>query len=136
MAANFVRIQALISLGTVIINITVGSILAHFYGAFGASLSIIMVHIIRLTGYNILIYKQKLNINLGHFFSRTYLRWIPSALISVAASSALTVFTNPQNLILVVIEAAFIFIIYMVCLWLITFNSSEKNLLMGVFQRY
>lgn len=129
-AMNKVKVQALVYVFIAILNISLSSILSHYFGALGAAISICLVYLIRLIIMNIIYYKV-LHINIFSFIKDCYLKMAPPLLITFVIGLIINQFFT-YSLRTLIIKGTFIVLLYIILLWNLSLNDYEKSFFKSV----
>lgn len=126
---NKVRLQAFVFIAMGLVNVVCSLVLSHFFGAIGASLSILIAYTVRtlLMGY---VYHKVLKLNMLVFVKQTFLKLSPQLLIALLVGIACEIFNPVTNVYLRFGMNGVILVgVYFVLMWLTGFNAYEKQLL-------
>ena len=123
---NKAKLQAYVFIAMGIVNVALSLVLSRFFGAIGASLSILIAYTVRTVSMSV-IYQKKLELDMLHFCKETFLKLSPYLLLSLGVGLLCEHFNPIQNSYLRfgvngVILVAFFFGV----MWLFGFNTYEK----------
>ncbi len=132
---NKVKLQAYVFIVMGVVNVAFSLVLSRFFGAIGASVSILIAYTVRTLLMGI-IYQKKLGLDMVHFCKQTFLKLSPYLLSTLGVGLLCEYFNPIHNSYLRfgvngVVLVAFFFGI----MWLFGFNAYEKNLLLGTVQK-
>lgn len=134
-AANELTCRAFIFIGASIISVVGGYFLIPVYGAMGAgvavNISLIFCHVF---GMNIL-YARKLNVNIGTFFRRTIVPYLPVILISVFTAFLMNRLMYENTWHIFILTACSYVVVYVIFVWLLFLNTEEKNMLISIIKK-
>lgn len=126
---NKVRLQAFVFIAMGLVNVVCSLALSHFFGAVGASVSILIAYTVRtlLMGY---VYHKVLKLDMLTFVKKTFLKLTPQLLIALLVGIACENFNPVTNVYLRFgINGVILVGVYFVLMWLTGFNAYEKRLL-------
>lgn len=128
MVSDIVKAQGIIYVGMAVINVVLSLILLPRVGVIGAAVSVCISYLARTAAFNVL-YHKKLPIHLWSYFKSVYGRWLVVAGATCFLGSFIEVvpFSGWYGLLL---KAVLIGIIYVVSIWFIVLNRSEKAALL------
>lgn len=128
---NKVRLQAIVFMAMGLVNVLCSLVLSHFYGALGASVSILIAYTVR----NLLmavIYQKVLHINMFKFAKATYLKFLPFILVTIALGVVCEAFNPVQNAYLRFgINGVVVVLVFCGLVWLFEMNDYEKQLVLS-----
>jgi O-antigen/teichoic acid export membrane protein len=133
-AANKVKIRAIIAVVSGMLNVILSLVLSSKWGAIGASCSIFIVTLFRMIANNIA-YKRILNLDLKRFFKGCYLSILPTMGVALAVGLLLNYLFKGTSIILLAAKIAIIVVSYIVSAWFISFNEFEKNSVSTILNR-
>lgn len=119
---------AINSIVRAVINVGLSFALSSFWGAFGASIAVLIAGIIGLFLNNIS-YKKYLGISISHYFMSVYGKAGLTALITVGIGLLLHFFMplDDKKFIKLIIDGVAVVVVYFVCTFTITFNKLERR---------
>ncbi len=132
---NKVRLQAFVFMAMGLVNVVCSLILSHFFGAIGASVSILIAYTVRtlLIGY---VYHKVLKLDMLAFVKKTFLKLSPQLLVALLVGIACEIFNPVTNVYLRFGMNGVILVgVYFVLMWLTGFNAYEKQLLLGFLKK-
>lgn len=132
---NKVRLQAFVFIAMGLVNVVCSLVLSHFFGAIGASVSILIAYTVRtlLMGY---VYHKVLKLDMLAFVKRTFLKLSPQLLVALLVGIACEIFNPVTNVYLRFGMNGVILVgVYFVLMWLTGFNAYEKQLLLGFIRK-
>lgn len=127
---NKVRLQAFVFMAMGLVNVVCSLALSHFFGAIGASVSILIAYTVRtlLMGY---VYHKVLKLDMLAFVKQTFLKLSPQLLVALLVGIACEIFNPITNVYLRFgINGVILVGVYFVLMWLTGFNAYEKQLLL------
>lgn len=124
---------AINSIVRAVINVGLSFALSSFWGAFGASIAVLIAGIIGLFLNNIS-YKKYLGISISHYFMSVYGKAGLTALITVGIGLLLHFFMplDDKKFIKLIIDGVAVVVVYMACTFTITFNKQERRHYMNI----
>ena len=132
---NKVRLQAFVFMAMGLVNVVCSLILSHFFGAIGASVSLLIAYTVRtlLIGY---VYHKVLKLDMLAFVKKTFLKLSPQLLVALLVGIACEIFNPVTNVYLRFGMNGVILVgVYFVLMWLTGFNAYEKQLLLGFLKK-
>lgn len=119
---------AIIFLVKAAVSIGLSFTLSYFFGALGASLSIMSAGILNTILHNIL-YKKYLKISLTHYYLHAYFKPILTMLIAMGVGLALHFFVPLDHHMFakLIVDGSIVVLVFTVCTLLITFNKKERR---------
>lgn len=132
---NKVRLQAFVFMAMGLVNVVCSLALSHFFGAIGASVSILIAYTVRtlLMGY---VYHKVLKLDMLAFVKQTFLKLSPQLLVALLVGIACEIFNPVTNVYLRFgINGVILVGVYFVLMWLTGFNAYEKQLLLGFLKK-
>ena len=129
---NKVKLQSYVYIAMGIVNVALSLVLSKFYGAIGASVSILAAYMLR-TVLMTVIYKKVLKLNMKLFFKETFLKLSPYLIITLAVG-LLCEYYNPINSAFVRfgVNGIILVSVFFVLMMLKGFNQYEKNMVSKV----
>lgn len=115
------------------INVGLSFALSSFWGAFGASLAVLIAGLIGAILNNI-VYKKYLGISLAHYFLTVYGKAGLTALITVGVGLLLHFFVplNAHMIVKLFVDGGIVVVVYIICTLLISFNAQERRHYMNI----
>lgn len=132
-AENKVKFQAYVFVIMALINIILSGVLSQCWGAYGASVSIAISYFIRCILMNFVYYKF-LNINVFKFFRECHLKMLGPLVITLLIVLELQKYLSGPSLMELLINIGTVIAIYILIMWNMAFNNTEKNLFFNTFQ--
>lgn len=129
-AQNKVKYQAFVFCVMAVLNIVGSVFLSQGYGAVGLCMSVCIAYLIRTIGLDYILFK-KLNINLCVFFKETYLKMLPSIILTLFVT---WIFLNScfiTGWVGVIIDLSVFIIVYAIMMFSFAMNSYEKSLIVS-----
>lgn len=117
-----------------VVGLGVACILAPKYGAIGAAIGTAF----GLCMYQLIIniyYKNKLGIDVGHFFKECHMRILPIVLILTIVTCYTKQYYTPTSWLSLIIIMAIYTLIYSVLTYCFSFNRYEKDLIINIFKK-
>lgn len=131
---NKVKLQAFVFIIMGLINVVLSLILSKYFGALGASISIFVAYMVR-TILMAVIYHRVLKFNMPLFVKETFLKFLPSFLISMCIGLALEIYNPLPHGYLRFAINSFVFVIIFILLTIFKLNDYEKNLFFGKLKK-
>lgn len=125
---GYVKQQAYVNILKAIVNTVLLILFSYLWGVLGACGSICISYFVRNIGMNI-IYQKKLGLNMCNFHFECYIKPLPGILLCAAIGIGLNYLLPNYSWITFFIKVLAICIIYVLCLWLLSFNKYEKSLI-------
>ena len=110
------------------VNIPLSLFLTKYYGLYGLAVSIFCAYMIRNIALYIMYY-QILHIDVGVFFKSTFIRMGPGLCTAAVVSSLLVHLFTFAGWLDVLVSALIVTIVYVVVMYLLALNASERNLM-------
>ena len=135
MVENKVRYRAICYIISALVSVTVSFALSPKLGALGAAIAIFVA---TLTGHIVCmnwVYSKKLNLNMVRFYKNCHLKALPVFLITIAIGFVIQYFFPVNSLVLFVVKAEFLGILYVLMMWCLYMNKSEKTLITGTIKK-
>lgn len=132
---NKVRLQAFVFMAMGLVNVVCSLVLSHFFGAIGASVSILIAYTVRtlLMGY---VYHKVLKLDMLAFVKQTFLKLSPQLLVALLVGIACEIFNPVTNVYLRFgINGVILVGVYFALMWLTGFNAYEKQLLLSFLKK-
>ena len=129
---NKVKLQAYVFMIMGVINVVCSLILSRLFGAAGASISIFIAYMVRtiLMGG---IYHKILKLDMVLFIKETFLKLSPQLIMTLVIGVLCEYFNPIENVYLRFCVNGLILVLgYFAIMWLVGFNSYEKNLILGI----
>lgn len=127
---NKVKYQAICYLVTAVINIGLSFVLSWRYGALGAAISICIATITgHIIGMN-WVYQNKMGLNMKKFYVNCHFKALPVFIIIIISGFTIQYFWKADNLLVFGIKAAIIGFEYLILMWFLYMNRSEKDLIL------
>ena len=123
---NKVKSQAIVYLIMGVCNLILGYYLAMTYGCIGLCISIFIAYNIRNIGLNI-IFKKQLQLNISLFFKSVFLNMGIPMIICLALAYLVNLIAL-SGWIGFIVKGVIVSMIYILGMWLLTLNQSEKHL--------
>ena len=127
-AEGKVKHQAYAFLIMAAINIVLAVPLSKYYGVKGLCLSIMMSYFIRTFLMDALFYKE-LGLNVFLFFKESFLKILPSILLSMIVTLGICHFISISGWLGFVLKALICVVAFAISVWLFAMNYEEKKLL-------
>lgn len=130
MVENKVKYTAICYSITAVINIGLSFALSWRYGALGAAISICIATIAgHIIGMN-WVYQNKMGLNMKRFYVDCHFRAIPIFILVAISGFTIQYFWKADNLLVFGIKAAIIGFEYLILMWFLYMNRSEKDLIL------
>lgn len=133
-AEGKVKHQAFAFITMAIVNLALAFPLSKYYGIKGLCFSIMIAYLVRTFLMDVIFYKE-LKINVFLFFRQSYLKIIPSIVLSLALTLLSFKFIVISGWLGFVVKALICTTIYIACILLISMNYEEKNLFLIPIKR-
>ena len=134
MEKNTIKQLAICSLSKAGINVVLSFILGYFYGALGAFISVFVARLFEVIYQNVL-YKKYLNIDLGQFFKKVFLK--PSLDIIAAALFGLLI--QKTNLVIVsfktLLKSSLLVVLFYFTFFAIALDKNDRNFMLSFIRR-
>jgi len=116
-----------------VINVGLSFALSSFWGAFGASLAVLIAGLVGALLNNI-VYRKYLGISLSHYFLAVYGRSGITALITVGVGLLLHFFVplDAHMIVKLIVDGSIVVVVYIICTLLISFNAQERHHYMNI----
>lgn len=124
---GYVKEQAFVNIIKAVVNIALVALFSYFWGVIGAAVSICISYFVRNIGLNV-IYQKKLGLNMWKFHFECYVKPLPGILLCAVLSVGLNYVLPNYRWITFGIKVLLICVSYAACLWLLSLNKYEKNL--------
>lgn len=133
--ATFKRIfRSVVLVGMAVMNVIASVVLVKYIGFWGAAIgtfvSLILGHGVLMNIY----YAKTFRMDIGRMFRSIFKGILPAGMTASILCVPLAVFME-NTVILFVIKCTVFIVVYMLCLWLFGFNSSEKGTVKEIFVR-
>lgn len=135
---NKIKYSAIINLITGLINIGVAYFVAQVFGVIGVCIVTGIVFLIRTLCMNV-VFKKVLNIDIITFFRECHVKMLPGIIVSLVLSYIL-IYLIPLNSSGIRgwcyfgIKALFVALIYFVVMWIMSWNTFEKSLILSLLR--
>lgn len=127
---NKVKYQAVCYSITACISIIISFILSQYYGALGSAIGICVAlicgHIIAMSW----MYQNKMGLNMKRFYVNCHFKALPVFIIIIISGFTIQYFWKADNLLVFGIKAAIIGFEYLILMWFLYMNRSEKDLIL------
>ncbi len=133
-AAGEVKLKAVVFIGMAILNVTLGVILSHYFGAIGSCAAVCTAYLVRTFGMDF-VYSHKLGMHVASFFLSTYGSWLAPALITLAAGVMFSRLVISGGWLDVALGVVFVTGVYCTTMWILSFNSYERSLIKSITKR-
>lgn len=133
-AEGKVKHQAYAFLAMAAVNLLLAFPLSKYFGIIGLCASIMVAYLLRTVLMDVIIYKE-LKINISVFFRDSYLKILPSIIISTVLSWVAVSFIPFEGWTGFVIKAATCVLIYSLCIFVMPMNRDEKDLIFSPVKR-
>lgn len=134
-AVNKVKFQAYVFVIMALINIILSAALSQYWGAYGASISIAISYFIRCILMNFVYYKF-LDINIFKFFRECHVKMSVPLFITLVIGLEIQKYLSGPSIIELMTNIGTVTAIYILIMWNMAFNKTEKTLFFSVFQFY
>ena len=131
---GYVKQQAYVNIAKAIVNVVLVAIFSYLWGAFGAAVSICISYFVRNIGMNI-IYQKKLGLNMWKFHLECYVKTLPGILLSATLAMGVNLLMPDYGWVTLGAKIALIGVLYIVCLWLLSFNHEEKRVIIDTLKK-
>lgn len=133
-AEGKVKKQAYAFLAMAAVNLILAFPLSKFYGVKGLCFSIMIAYLVRTVLLDAIFYRD-LKINVFSFFRESYLRILPSLIVSTAVTLLVVRYFSFAGWMGFIIKAVICTAIYSVCVLLISMNADEKALFLSPIRK-
>ncbi len=134
LASDVVKEQGIVYAITAIINVALAIVLLPWIGVYGAGVSVCVAYFVRVIGMNML-YRQKLPIRLGQYFSSLYVRWIPLAVIAIGLGLLFNMVFPLGGWVGLACKAVIFSVGYLIALWVGCMTSAERRSIVGMIRK-
>ena len=128
--ANKVKLQAIITVITGVINVIASFILSYFYGVIGACISICVAYFVRAVLIN-LVAGKVLKFDIKQFIKSCYLKMLIPFAITILFGVLLNYLITSNGWISFIIKVLIIAFIYLVLVCLLGLNKEEKSFIIN-----
>ena len=126
---NRVKSQGIVFVITAVVNVILSFVFGYFWGAIGCSLSICIAYLIRTALMN-RVFKKELNINVLAFFRDCHGKMLPGLLLTLLCGCLISRYVVVlSGWLTLLVQVVCLTICYVVIMWLIVWNKSEKSLI-------
>jgi len=133
---NKVKLQAYVFIVMGVVNFSLSVVLSRFYGAVGASISIFIAYMVRTILMGI-IYKKHLKLDMLLFCKETFIKILPSLLITLFLGLIVNKYNPLTSAFLKFgVNVIFVCIAFFVFMYLFFMNSYEKNLIKSMLKKF
>lgn len=132
-AENKINYQAYIYIFVCVINIIVALLLCPTLGVLGAGIAIGTTYTLRLILMTAVFHKV-LNLNMKKFFFDCHIRMLVPLLGTTVAGTALFLTVSKRGWIMFFCKCGIVAIIYVLLMWFMAWNKSEKELILGMLK--
>lgn len=133
-AEGKVKHQAYAFLVMAAVNILLAFPLTKIYGIYGLCFSIMVAYLVRTFLMDVIIYKE-LKLNVFRFFRDSYLKILPSIIISIAITLIIIYFIPYEGWRGFVLKAFTCATVYAICIFSMPMNTDEKDLIFSPVKR-
>ena len=116
------------------VNIALVAVFSYFFGVIGAAASICVSYFVRNIGMNV-IYQKKLRLNMWKFHFECYVKPLPGILLCAALAIGLNFLLPNYSWLTFGVKVLIICMCYVACVWLLSFNRYEKDLVAGTIRK-
>lgn len=127
-AKNLIKYQAYIQILIGICNVVISIILSYYIGVIGSAISIFISYMIRVI-LNIILIKNKLNINLKKYIVECYVKMTLPILATLSISCTLLVYWDVNSWISLFIKGIIVAIIYLISVLIIGLSKKERSII-------
>ncbi len=131
---GYVKAQAFVNILKAVVNITLVAICSYFWGVIGAAVSICVSYFVRNIGMNV-IYQKKLGLNMWKFHFECYVKPLPGILLCAALAVGLNFLLPNYGWLTFCAKVLIICMCYAACVWLLSFNRYEKDLVASTIRK-
>ena len=132
---NELKYRAFLFIGASIVSVIISILLAPKYGAVGSVIGIFTALIIcHVIGMNF-VYWKVLKIDIPRFFRECYVKMLLPLGLSLFAGFLIQVYIPAHNLLTFIPKALLLSIIYVLLMWLMGLNRSEKELILNFVRK-
>lgn len=132
---NKVKLQAYVFIIMGVVNVVLSLVLSRFFGAVGASISIMIAYMVRTVLMGV-IYQKKLGLDMPYFCKETFLKLSPYLLLTLGVGLLCEYFNPLQNsYVRFGVNGIVLVGFFLGIMWLFGFNAYEKNLLLGTVKK-
>lgn len=132
---NKIRYLTIVNAVKAGLNIVLVSVLSKWWGAVGACVSICVVYFFRNFA-NMYLYKSKLGLDTKTFYIECYGKMSIPMVITLVIGLLMQRLTPNLGWAVFGIKVIVIIAIYLSLMWIMAYNSEEKNVIKGVFKKF
>lgn len=132
-AKNVVKSQAKIWIIMAVLNIFLSFLLAQKLDSIGISMSICIAYLVRTIGLDI-IFKYKLNLDIGRFFKETFVKIGWALLLVMLISLVINSLLPSSGLCFFILKMMIFCVLYLICLAFVS-NLEEKQFIKSVIRK-
>lgn len=131
---NNVKYLTIVNIVKAVINVILAVIFSAFWGAIGACVSICIAYFVRNI-INMYLYQKKLNLNMKEFCIKCYGKMTISIILVLIIGLLMQNHLPVTSWVYLILKIAFIIILYLLTMWLISYDSDEKQVIKNLFKR-
>lgn len=131
---NKVKLEALVTAVTGLVNIALTFFLSTTFGMVGACLSIFVAYTIRALLFH-LVHHRVMGFDMALFFKRCYLNMAPPILLAGILGLILDHFLRSDTLLFLALKGGFVCLIYAVGVWLFSLSKAEQEKVLQLFSQ-
>lgn len=127
---NELKYRAMFYTLSAVISIAVSFVLSKYYSALGAAIGIFAATVVgHIIGMN-WVYQNKMGLNMKRFYVNCHFKALPVFIIIIISGFTIQYFWKADNLLVFGIKAAIIGFEYLILMWFLYMNRSEKDLIL------
>lgn len=132
-AENKVKYRSYASIIVAAISMTLSPLLIPIYGPIGAAMAICIGNTVGLVFYMNVIYQRVLGLNVVDFFKRCHVKLLPGIVMYTVVGWGIHQLFPATNLLELALKGFVLMLVYMLIMWGIGFDPSEKRLVRQTF---
>jgi len=130
---NTVKDTAIIVIITSIVGLGLMFLFGKLFGATGICLAVCIAQVVCAVLRDFLVYQKKQHISMGRFILKTYLRFLPTAVLCTGVGIVLILVKPVTSWKVFIAEAAGFTLFYIITVWFLYFSEDEKNKISSLF---
>lgn len=131
---NKVKYLTFVNIAKALVNVILASVLSIYWGALGACTSICIAYFVRNFA-NMYLYKKKLDLDIIGFCKKCYLKMSVPMLITLVLGFVMQKLITANSWGILAVKILLIIVVYLVLMWIIAYNTEEKQLILKIKQR-
>jgi len=132
---NELKYRALLYIGASIVSVIISVILAPIYGAIGSAIGIFIALLLcHVIGMNF-VYWKVVKIDIPRFFIECYFKMLLPLSLSLIAGLIINLYFPAHSLLTFVPKALVLSSVYLILMWLLGLNTSEKAIISNLLKK-